>query len=290
MTGRPPVYVGRFAPSPTGPLHFGSLVAAVGSYLDAKKHHGQWLLRIEDLDPPRESTTAPAEIMSQLRAFGLFWDGDVLFQSSRLNAYEENLGRLRNQGLVFPCICSRKSIVGVYPGACRSRSFETTEVPFAERLRTAGRKIEFEDLVFGTRYCDVEQDVGDFIVKRKDKLFAYQLAVIVDDAYQEVTHVIRGSDLMDSTPRQILLAEYLSLPVPAFGHIPVVTDVSGHKLSKQTHAAPVDKQNPLPVLRQVLSVLGQHSGSKVNTVEQLLDSAIQQWDINRIPRDSFRYV
>ena len=160
MTGRPPVYVGRFAPSPTGPLHFGSLVAAVGSYLDAKKHHGQWLLRIEDLDPPRESTTAPAEIMSQLRAFGLFWDGDVLFQSSRLNAYEENLGRLRNQGLVFPCICSRKSIVGVYPGTCRSRSFETTEVPFAERLRTAGRKIEFEDLVFGTRYCDVEQDVG----------------------------------------------------------------------------------------------------------------------------------
>ncbi len=290
MTGRPPAYVGRFAPSPTGPLHFGSLVAAVGSYLDAKKHHGQWLLRIEDLDPPRESTTAPAEIMSQLRAYGLFWDGDVLFQSSRLNAYEENLGRLRKQGLVFPCICSRKSIVGVYPGACRSRSYETTEVPFAERLRTAGRKVEYEDLVFGTRYCDVEQDIGDFIVKRKDKLIAYQLAVIVDDAYQEVTHVIRGSDLMDSTPRQILLAEYLSLPVPSFGHIPVVTDVSGHKLSKQTHAAPVDRQNPLPVLRQVLNVLGQHSGSKVNTVEQLLDSAIQQWDINRIPRDSFRYV
>ena len=290
MTGRPPAYVGRFAPSPTGPLHFGSLVAAVGSYLDAKKHHGQWLLRIEDLDPPRESTTAPAEIMSQLRAYGLFWDGDVLFQSSRLNAYEENLGRLRNQGLVFPCICSRKSIVGVYPGACRSRSYESTEVPFAERLLTAGRKVEYEDLIFGTRYCDVEQDVGDFIVKRKDKLFAYQLAVIVDDAYQEVTHVIRGSDLMDSTPRQILLAEYLSLPVPAFGHIPVVTDVSGHKLSKQTHAAPVDRQNPLPVLRQVLNVLGQHFGSNVNTVEQLLDFAIQQWDINRIPRDSFRYV
>ncbi len=290
MTGRPPAYVGRFAPSPTGPLHFGSLVAAVSSYLDAKKHHGQWLLRIEDLDPPRESTTAPAEIMSQLRDYGLFWDGDVLFQSSRLNAYEENLGRLRNQGLVFPCICSRKSIVGVYPGVCRSRSYETTEVPFAERLLTAGRKVEYEDLVFGTRYCDVEQDIGDFIVKRKDKLFAYQLAVIVDDAYQGVTHVIRGSDLMDSTPRQILLAEYLSLPVPAFGHIPVVTDVSGHKLSKQTHAAPIDRQNPLPVLRQVLSVLGQHSGSKVNTVEQLLDSAIQQWDINRIPRDSFRYV
>ncbi|MCY4531673.1 MAG: tRNA glutamyl-Q(34) synthetase GluQRS [Gammaproteobacteria bacterium] len=290
MTGRPPAYVGRFAPSPTGPLHFGSLVAAVGSYLDAKKHNGQWLLRIEDLDPPRESTTAPAEIMSQLRAYGLFWDGDVLFQSSRLNAYEENLGRLRNQGLVFPCICSRKSIVGVYPGACRSRSYESTEVPFAERLLTAGRKVEYEDLIFGTRYCDVEQDVGDFIVKRKDKLFAYQLAVIVDDAYQEVTHVIRGSDLMDSTPRQILLAEYLSLPVPAFGHIPVVTDVSGHKLSKQTHAAPVDRQNPLPVLRQVLNVLGQHFGSNVNTVEQLLDFAIQQWDINRIPRDSFRYV
>ncbi len=290
MTGHPPAYVGRFAPSPTGPLHFGSLVAAVGSYLDAKKHHGQWLLRIEDLDPPRESTTAPAEIMSQLRAYGLFWDGEVLFQSSRLNAYEENLGRLRKQGLVFPCICSRKSIVGVYPGACRSRSYESTEVPFAERLLTAGRKVEYEDLVFGTRYCDVEQDIGDFIVKRKDKLFAYQLAVIVDDAYQEVTHVIRGSDLMDSTPRQILLAKYLSLPVPSFGHIPVVTDVSGHKLSKQTHAAPVDRQNPLPVLRQVLNVLGQHTGSKVNTVEQLLDSAIQQWDINRIPRDSFRYV
>ena len=290
MTGRPPAYVGRFAPSPTGPLHFGSLVAAVGSYLDAKKHHGQWLLRIEDLDPPRESTTAPAEIMSQLRAYGLFWDGDVLFQSSRLNAYEENLGRLRNQGLVFPCTCSRKSIVGVYPGTCRSRSFESTEVPFAERLLTAGRKVEYEDLVFGTRYYDVEQDIGDFIVNRKDKLFAYQLAVIVDDAYQEVTHVIRGSDLMSSTPSQILLAEYLSLPVPAFGHIPVVTDVSGHKLSKQTHAAPVDRQNPLPVLRQVLNVLGQHSGSKVNTVEQLLDSAIQHWDINRIPRDSFRYV
>jgi glutamyl-Q tRNA(Asp) synthetase len=280
-------YIGRFAPSPTGPLHFGSLVVALASYLDARKHNGQWLLRIEDLDPPRESHSAPAEIMRQLTAFGLQWDGEALFQSTRLDTYSKNLQLLQNARLLFPCTCKRQP--GPYKGACRHKSFSDVAEPYAVRVLTKDQRIQFDDLIYGKQYSFPDQEVGDFVVRRKDGLHAYQLAVIVDDAFQGITHVIRGSDLLDSTPRQILLAQYLALSVPTYGHIPVVLGKDGHKLSKQSHAMPVDTDRPLAVLRQALQTLGQAPQRAATTVSSLLRQATKAWDLARVPRESTYY-
>ncbi|MEO2177495.1 MAG: tRNA glutamyl-Q(34) synthetase GluQRS, partial [bacterium] len=248
-------YVGRFAPSPTGPLHLGSLVAALASYLDARANNGLWLLRIEDLDPPRESLTAPGKIVTQLHSFGLHWDGELLYQSSRLDAYAEAFDRLTESGYVFPCTCSRKAVQGVYSGTCRGRQHVTG--PSASRLLTEDRQIHFTDLIQEYQSWNLEKEIGDFIIKRKDGLFAYQLAVVVDDEYQGVNHVVRGSDLLDSTPRQIYLAEILGFRAMTFAHFPVVLGPDGHKLSKQAHAKPVTTENRAEVFNLALQALNQ---------------------------------
>lgn len=278
------MYVGRFAPSPTGPLHYGSLVAAVASYLDARHNNGKWLLRIEDLDPPRESSEAPAEIMRQLEAYGLHWDGEVLFQSTRLPAYRDALASLYES--TFCCDCSRKTTPPVYPGTCRERRLSgDTGNPIAIRLRVPDKTVTINDLVCGHQVWDLEQEVGDFIIRRKDNLFAYQLAVVVDDIFQQVTHIIRGRDLLDSTPRQLAVYQALGQQAPTYAHLPIVVDDHRVKLSKQAHAQPISTVDPLAVLKTVLDQLGQPEPS-ADTVPALLDEAIQNWDIQAITKSA----
>lgn len=277
-------YTGRFAPSPTGPLHFGSLVAALASYLDARHAGGRWLLRIEDLDPPRESPAAPAAIIRQLKACGLDHDGEVLYQSQRLDAYEAALANLTRAGLTFPCYCSRAAVGAVYDGKCRHRRFDATRGDYSVRIRVDDRTISFEDAICGHQESRLSKDVGDFIVRRKDGLFAYQLAVVVDDAWQGITHVVRGNDLLDSTPRQIYLCQCLDLPVMAYAHVPVIVDAGGHKLSKQTHAAPVDTKSPVDLLRRALQSLGQPTQAGINRLDTLLARAVDAWNPATIPR------
>jgi glutamyl-Q tRNA(Asp) synthetase len=278
------VYIGRFAPSPTGPLHYGSLVAALASYLDARHARGKWLLRIEDLDPPRESATAPKEIIHQLEAFGFKWDGEVLYQSTRLANYESTLNQLQQAGKVFPCICTRKTTPTVYPGTCRSKSLSNTEQPYAIRLRLDSQKLAIEDRVFGSLSWSPLNDVGDFIIKRKDGLFAYQLAVVVDDIYQRVSHIVRGADLLDSTPRQLAVYNALDAKPPAYLHIPILVDAAGDKLSKQSHAAPVDISNPLATLQLALRDLGQDQQTASTSVSALLTEAAIAWRVDAIPQ------
>ncbi|MBO6658385.1 MAG: tRNA glutamyl-Q(34) synthetase GluQRS [Pseudomonadales bacterium] len=273
-------YIGRFAPSPTGPLHYGSLVSAVASFLDAKHNQGLWLLRIEDLDPPRESEKAPSEIMRQLEAYSLEWDGEVLHQSTRLDDYREALSSIREH--TFACTCTRKSTPTVYPGTCRDKAVqETKDQPVAIRLRVPDEALEFEDLVCGTLSWSLEQEVGDFIIRRKDGLFAYQLAVVVDDIYQNITHIVRGRDLLDSTPRQLALYRTLGHDIPTYAHLPIVVDRHQVKLSKQAHARAIPTKDPLSILKIVLSQLGQQV-PHADTVSDLLKAAIQNWDIHAV--------
>lgn len=277
-------YVGRFAPSPTGPLHYGSLVAALASYLDARHASGKWLLRIEDLDPPRESLSAPGEIMRQLDAYKLKWDGDVLFQSTRLPDYEDALTRLASMGLTFACDCPRKSLPAVYPGHCRQAAKAYVEGGTAIRLRVPAESMIMDDRVFGRQAWDLDADVGDFIIRRRDGLFAYQLAVVVDDDYQDVTHIVRGADLLDSTPKQLTLYAALSMKTPAYLHIPIVTGPDGSKLSKQAYAPALDELKPADSLHQALSHLGQVPHHGIDNIGDLLERAITAWDVSRIPR------
>lgn len=258
-------YVGRYAPSPTGPLHFGSLVAAVGSYLDARSQGGRWLLRMEDLDKPREMPGAADGILRTLEAFRFQWDGAVLYQSRRVDAYEAALDRLALDGAIFPCSCSRREIADsglhglegpIYPGTCR-HGLPPGRRTRAWRLRVPDEGLSFEDGLQGTVRQNLARDVGDFIVRRADGAHAYQLAVVVDDAHQGITHVARGADLLLSTPRQLLLQQLLGLSAPVYLHLPVAVNRAGEKLSKQTHAAALDEQRPGPTLWQALSFLRQ---------------------------------
>lgn len=274
-------YVGRFAPSPTGPLHLGSLIAALASYLDARHHQGQWLLRIEDLDPPRESKEAPGLILEQLNRLGFVWDGDPLFQSQRLDRFEECLALLREAGLLFHCTCSRKSFAEVYPGRCRGS--QQTELTYAVRIQVSDERLTCEDSIQSPHSYNLREDIGDFILKRKDGLFAYQLAVVVDDYDQGVTHVIRGSDLLDSTPRQIYLARCLGFSSPQFGHIPVIVDAAGQKLSKQSHARPIDLKRPAETLKTALRLLGQKV-PEADQAEEILVQAAQDWRLTDVPK------
>ncbi|MGN1210009.1 MAG: tRNA glutamyl-Q(34) synthetase GluQRS [Duodenibacillus sp.] len=257
-------YIGRFAPSPTGPLHLGSMACALASWLDARAHGGTWLVRIEDIDPPRDVPGADRRILDTLSAFDLIGDGPVLWQHDRGAAYEAALEELKRRGLAYGCACTRAEVAreaalrhlapGVYPGTCRNG---TGGRPIrAWRFRTGGRTVAFTDRRMGLYQQNVEKDVGDFVIRRADGLWAYQLAVVVDDAHQGVTHVVRGCDLIDNTPRQMLLQEALGLPTPEYLHIALVTDESGQKLSKQTHAAPVPVEHPLATLE----VVGRHLG------------------------------
>src|SRR5580698_7179436 len=236
-------YIGRYAPSPTGPLHFGSLMAAVGSYLDARAQGGRWLLRMEDLDPPREIPGAADGILKSLEAFGFEWDGEVLYQSRRHAAYAEAAAQLLASGAAFPCACTRKEIADsgvhglegpIYPGTCRHGLPPGREAR-ALRLTAPDQVIAFEDGLQGTVSQNLARDIGDFIIRRADGVHAYQLAVVVDDAFQGVNHVVRGAELLLSTPRQLWLQELLGLTRPSYLHLPVAVNPAGEKLSKQTH-------------------------------------------------------
>lgn len=252
-------YTGRFAPSPTGPLHFGSLLAAVGSYCDARAAGGRWLVRIEDTDPPRAMPGASDLILRQLEAYGLEWDGPVLYQGQRGAAYEAALTRLQAQGDLFWCRCSRAVLAqpgaSAYPGTCRA--FTTPRANAAIRLRVPPGIIRFDDAVFGPQAEDVAATVGDFVLRRRDGLYSYQLAVVVDDAEQEVTRVVRGADLLDNTARQIVLQQRLQLPSPGYLHLPLAVHADGSKLSKQTHATALPMPADPALLRQALAHLGQ---------------------------------
>jgi len=256
-------YRGRFAPTPSGPLHFGSLVAALGSCLDARAAGGTWLLRIDDVDPPRVVPGAADAIIATLTAHGFEWDGPVLWQSHRATAYAAALDQLRAQGLVYACTCSRKRIADsaragidgpVYPGTCRARAQEAGA--HALRLRVTDARIVFDDLEQGRVGCDLGRECGDFVLRRADGVYAYHLAVVVDDAEQGINHVVRGADLLTSTPRHLALQRLLRLPTPAYRHLPVVLDVHGDKLSKQTLATPVDARTPLAGLHAAAAFLG----------------------------------
>ena len=290
-----PRYRGRFAPSPTGPLHFGSLVAAVGSWADARAHRGDWLVRMEDLDPPRESPGAADEILRVLAALGLEWDEPVSYQSARVQAYGAALASLHRRGAVFACACTRKeiadSVIGgpdgslVYPGTCRD-GLPPGRAARATRVRVASVTMEFEDAVQGQVRQDLARDVGDFVLVRTDGLFAYQLAVVVDDAAQGITDVVRGADLLDSTPRQIFLQQLLDLPTPRYLHLPVATDAHGEKLSKQTLAEPVDPSRGAEALLSALRFLGQAPPAALSgtSPRDVLGWAAAHWDRGRIPR------
>jgi glutamyl-Q tRNA(Asp) synthetase len=249
------MYRGRFAPSPTGPLHFGSLVAALASYLDARAHSGKWLLRIEDIDLPRTVPGAADDILRTLRTFGFQWDEPVIWQSQRTAAYEAALSQLRDAGWAYPCSCSRAEAGDVYPGTCRSGP-KNPGRPLSWRVR--------------------DDSGGDFVIRRSDGLFAYQLAVVVDDAAQQITDVVRGDDLLDSTPRQLHLFRLLGMPAPRYWHIPVVTNDRGEKLSKQTHAPALNVAEPMPELRAALRFLRQPEVN-AQSPDELLAAAARVW-------------
>ena len=287
-------YRGRFAPSPTGPLHFGSLIAALGSYLEAKTHGGQWLLRMEDVDAPRCSAAAAGEILRTLEAFGLTWDGEAVWQSCRTDAYAAAFERLKSAGHVFPCGCTRRELADsaiapdgatIYPGTCRQGLAAGREAR-AWRLRVGNARIGFDDAIQGRIDSDLACEAGDFILFRADGLFAYQLAVVVDDAAAGITHVVRGADLLASTPRQIFLQQCLGVPTPAYAHLPVAVNAAGEKLSKQTRAEPLDNSRPGPALLAALKFLGQHSppGLSAATVQDILAWAVDNWQMARVPR------
>ena len=282
----PATYRGRFAPSPTGPLHLGSLIAAVGSYLDARQRDGEWLVRMEDVDMPRTVPGADRDILDTLRRFGMEWDRPVVYQSRRTHLYRSALDSLTDDGWVYPCACSRKEIGGpVYPGTCRP-GLAQGRSPRSMRVRTEGHCVGFEDAVQGAFSQALETDVGDFVVRRADGLFAYQLAVVVDDADQAITEVVRGSDLLDSTPRQIHLQRALGLPTPGFLHLPVAVDPSGSKLSKQSRALPVDADHPEPALHRALEFLGHPPPKELDRapLRELWEWAIANWRRERVPR------
>jgi len=285
-------YRGRFAPSPTGPLHFGSLVAAVGSYLDARHHGGEWLVRMEDLDPPREVPGAATDILHTLEHYGMTWDGEVLYQGRRSTHYQEALERLDADGRLYGCACTRKEIAdaalpgqggNIYPGTCRDG------LPDGRKARTLRIRVEdtgvnFDDGLQGRTCQQLDREVGDFVVRRADRLAAYQLAVVVDDAAQAISHIVRGADLLDSTPRQIYLQRLLGLPTPAYRHLPVAVNAIGEKLGKQTGAPAIGAADPVSVLLDVLQFLQQDTpeSGAATSLETLWAWAIERWDNTRL--------
>jgi len=284
VTREPASYVGRFAPSPTGPLHFGSLVAAVASYLQARCNEGQWLLRVEDIDPPREQAGAAHAIVDTLRAYGFQWDGDVLFQSESASAHRQALERLVADGWAYPCGCSRSDLdaaprgpLGViYPGTCR-QGCDAAET--AIRVRTRNEPIGFTDGLQGPVTQSLESESGDFVVRRRDQLIAYHLAVVVDDALQGITEVVRGIDLLDSTPRQICLQRLLAYATPAYSHIPVVVHANGDKLSKLTGAAGIPPDGSGIVLVAALAALMQEPPAVLarSSLDEIWHWALEHW-------------
>jgi glutamyl-Q tRNA(Asp) synthetase len=297
-------YIGRFAPSPTGPMHFGSLVAAVASYCDAKYNQGKWLLRMEDVDKPREMAGAADDILRTLEAFGFEWDGEVIFQSQRSEIYENHFQHLKHKGLIYACICSRKEIAdsattagvegAIYPKTCLLKPVLQTANNYnlhaAYRVATLDQDICFNDLIQGHVTQNLAHDIGDFILKRKDGLFAYQLAVVVDDALQGITHIVRGADLLDSTPRQIYLQQLLDVATPSYAHVPVVANADGQKLSKQTLAKSITPETSTALLFDALRFLGQSPPAEIKnaTLAEIWCWAISNWQLEKIPHQKLQ--
>lgn len=281
------VEIGRFAPSPTGSLHLGSLLTAVASYLHARASGGEWLVRIEDLDQPRCPPGAAATILATLDHHGLWWDGSVTYQSERLALYRTKLEQLRSAGHTFACTCSRSQLndAEVYPGTCRDRVGHL-HASHSIRLRVPAETCELDDEVQGRHVAHLDKDVGDFVILRRDGIFAYQLAVVVDDMAQQITQVVRGADLFDNTPRQLLLFRLLGAAAPRYAHVPVLTDRLGHKLSKQSFASSVESHQPSDNLRLILALLG-HEPPKILThaaPRELLAWATAHWSLPRVPQ------
>ena len=280
-------YRGRFAPSPTGPLHLGSLIAALASFLDARKHGGSWLVRMDDLDPPREQSGAASSILNSLASHGLHWDEEVLWQSQGSVVYEDALATLALSGQTFNCDCSRKALDprGSCVANCRARQVGLT-LPCATRITVdRDRVIDFDDALQGTQSSLGAQIPDNFVIKRKDGFYAYQLAVVVDDARQNISHIVRGSDLLSSTARQIYLQKTLGLPTPDYCHLPVITNVDGQKYSKQNHAPALSDDRAVQNLRQALAFLQQPSPPKETTdINAILSFACQHWSTDPIPR------
>lgn len=288
------IYRGRFAPSPTGPLHFGSLVAAVGSFLQARANGGKWLVRIEDIDPPREVAGAADDILRTIERFGLHWDEAVTYQSTRSDAYREAVDHLRRKGSVYPCGCSRREIADsnlrgiegpIYPGTCRA-GLATGKVERSLRVCTDRAAIAFPDRWQGRIESDLESEIGDFVVWRADGLAAYQLAVVVDDAAQGITEVVRGADLLLSTPRQLHLQRLLGFPAPVYAHLPTAVNAAGEKLSKQTGARSITEGQAVPLLIDALRFLGQYAPipADADDVDELWRVAIAAWKSEKVPR------
>lgn len=276
-------YKGRFAPSPSGPLHFGSLVAALGSYLRARSQQGQWLVRIEDLDPPREIPGASADILRTLEAYGLLWDDKILYQSQRTQAYQAQIDALIEQDLAYYCQCSRKLIQamgGIYDGRCAQGSPRLTQG--AVRIHNLAKVDSFDDILMGRVSQDKHFSGEDFIIKRSDGLYAYQLAVVLDDAFQGITEVVRGSDLLDASVRQISLYRLLTLPEPTWLHLPLACAEPGFKLSKQNHARAIEVNNPGPTLNAALTFLGQEAVT-LDSPRQMLAQAVTQFTLDKVP-------
>jgi len=285
-------YRGRFAPSPTGPLHFGSLVAALGSCLEARAQGGEWLLRMEDVDEPRCSPAVAAGMLRTMERLGFEWDGEVMVQSRRKPRYRELLDQLKTGGLVYPCGCTRRELAdstvapdgaAIYPGTCRG-GLPSGKAARSWRLRVDDAAIAFDDAIQGRVQQRLGRDVGDFVLLRADGYFAYQLAVVADDADQGITHVVRGADLLDSTPRQIYLQQCLGFPAPAYAHLPVAVNAEGEKLSKQTAAAAVDDMPPALALLAALRFLGQMPPTGLADVASVWAWARRNWRLENVPR------
>jgi len=282
-----PSYIGRFAPTPSGYLHFGSLVAALASYLDARAVGGQWLMRMEDLDPPREVAGAQLAILQTLESYGFEWDGEWVKQSQRHEAYAHVVNRWFSQGLAYACTCSRKQLEdfnGIYPGLCRNAGHPPENA--AIRIRVPELEYRFNDRVQGEFSQHLGRDVGDFVIQRRDGLYAYQLAVVIDDAWQGVTDIVRGADLLDSTPRQLYLQELLGLPQPRYLHVPLIIQPDGNKLGKSYRSPPLPGDQASPLLLKALRALGQSADDELGyaSPRELLNWGISHWDATLVPR------
>ncbi|MCF7987876.1 MAG: tRNA glutamyl-Q(34) synthetase GluQRS [Methylovulum sp.] len=279
MVQQSPALIGRFAPSPTGPLHLGSLYTALASFLAARSQQGQWLLRIDDLDTPRNCKGSIESILTTLDIYGLHWDRDVFYQSQQLTHYEDALNQLEALNKLYPCVCSRKMLESTrYAGHCRHLS-AVPSTAFALRVKTDAQWLSFDDELQGTVRAQAD-DQGDFIIKRKDQIFAYQFAVVIDDAQQHVNQVVRGCDLLDSTPKQLYLQQLLGLPRPHYLHVPIIIDQQGQKLSKQTLANAVSLKSPAKVLFHLLNLLKQQPPRELEyaSTQEVLAWGILHWN------------
>ena len=276
-------YIGRFAPSPTGPLHFGSLLTAVASYCDAKANHGKWLVRIEDTDIPRIYPNSETHILSCIDAFQFEPDAEIIFQKDRLTIYEQVLDQLKQQHAIYACQCTRKMLGSnhIYAGTCRDLNLDFAEQ--AIRLKVDDLLICFEDRLQGRQCSNLKDDLGDFVLKRRDGIISYQLAVVVDDYLQGITHVVRGADLLDNTARQIWLGSILNYPSLSYMHLPLAMNDQGQKLSKQNLAQALDVSKASELLQQALLALGQPN-VELNQPRIMLQQAVQQWNVNLIPK------